>query len=99
MSALQSGLESQGLSAQGEAMNSHAYKKVNNPPTTDDARLVVQYNPAQAVRARGDGWLYGSEVWNISNSTHIALSDPTSDQSESALMRLMEKGQIPRVQE
>ena len=77
-------------------MNSHAYKNVAKKAPAETA-LTVQYRPAEAVRKRGDQWAYGREVWNVSVQTSLALKDTTQDDQEACLMRMMERGELPRV--
>ena len=75
----------------------NAYKTVAKKTPEPDDMNVVQYRPAEAVRKRGDDWAYGREVWNVSVATSLALKDYGDDGREACLMRMMERGQLPRV--
>lgn len=59
---------------------------------------VPQYHPAAAVKARGDDWTYGREVWNTSAAQNCAVRDTvTQDYREWVSMRCMERGEMGRV--
>lgn len=73
-------------------MSDHRYKKV----APSGYERIAQYHPAAAVKARGDSWINGDEVWNMGAQMVVALRERTQDQTEFCLMRMFERGQLPR---
>lgn len=72
----------------------NTYKKISVTVTVNPAKM---YSPIKAVMESGDSWRYHSAVRDVSIVTQIALRDPTRDETDYALMRLYEKGQLPRI--
>ena len=72
----------------------NTYKKISVTVTVNPAKT---YSPVKAVMGAGDSWRYHSAVMDVSIITQIALRDTTGDCTDFALMRLYEKGQLPRI--
>mgnify|MGYP003656806182 CR=1 FL=1 len=72
----------------------NTYKKISVTVTVNPAKM---YSPIKAVMESGDSWRYHSAVRDVSIYTSIALRDPTIDSPDGALMRMYEKGELPRI--
>jgi hypothetical protein len=76
-------------------MKMNTYKKIHKTATVNPVKM---YSPIKAVMESGDSWRYHSAVRSVSVHTSIALRDPTIDSPDGALMRMYEKGQLPRIE-
>lgn len=58
---------------------------------------LPRYSPVAAVKALGDAWRHNEAVRHgISIQTTIALGGTTTDAQDAAIMRLCERGTLPR---